>query len=298
MDNIFNYEMMLEDRIAKIKAIDEQYDLKNKGYIAFSGGKDSCILSKLIDLAIPDNKIPRVFINTGIEFVEMVKFVKGLAQKDDRIIIINNRLNIKQTLETYGYPFKSKPYAKMVGIYRRNGLTDYVKNFIDPNKTTKYNCPKSLVYQFTPENKLKIDYYCCIKFKETPSEDYAKSTGRTINLTGIRKDEGGTRAEKSCVVFDKSKNLKKFHPLLVVSDEWEEEFIKRNNLDICKLYYPPYNFKRTGCKGCPFARDIEKQLLIMKEILPNEYKQCLYLWRPVYEEYKRIGYRISKNFEF
>ena len=26
----------------------------------------------------------------------------------------------------------------------------------------------------------------------------------------------------------------------------------------------------------------------------NEYKQCLHLWKPVYDEYIRIGYRLKK----
>lgn len=70
-----DYEFMLEDRIAKIQAINNEYDLEHNGYIAFSGGKDSCVLSKLIDLALPNNKIPRVYVNTGIEYNDIVKYV-------------------------------------------------------------------------------------------------------------------------------------------------------------------------------------------------------------------------------
>ena len=70
------YEFILTDRIAKIQAINEQYDLENNSYIAFSGGKDSVVLSHLIDIALPNNKIPRVYANTGIEYNDVVKFVK------------------------------------------------------------------------------------------------------------------------------------------------------------------------------------------------------------------------------
>ena len=31
----------------------------------------------------------------------------------------------------------------------------------------------------------------------------------------------------------------------------------------------------------------------MRKLLPNEYKQCLHLWKPVYDEYIRIGYRMN-----
>lgn len=70
------FEFQLLDRIAKIQSINRQYDLENNSYIAFSGGKDSTVLSKLIDLALPNNKIPRVYANTGIEYGLMTRFVK------------------------------------------------------------------------------------------------------------------------------------------------------------------------------------------------------------------------------
>lgn len=254
------YEFILEDRISKIRSINEQYNLLDNSYIAFSGGKDSVVLSHLIDMALPNNNIPRLFINTGIEFIDMVKYVKKLSIKDKRIIILNNKLNIPRTLKQVGYPFKSKPHSKMVGIYQRNGLTDYVKDYIDKNKKTKFKCNPNLLYQFKEDFKLKLDYKCCIKFKEEPSINWAKENNKKINMTGLRAEEGSTRANINCVIFDNNKNLTKFHPLLVVDDKWEESFIKNNNIELCKIYYEPYNFRRSGCKGCPFTLHLQKDL--------------------------------------
>ena len=69
-------EFLLADRITKIKSINEQYDLEHNAYISFSGGKDSTVLSHLIDEALPGNNIPRVYINTGIEYKMVVAFVE------------------------------------------------------------------------------------------------------------------------------------------------------------------------------------------------------------------------------
>jgi hypothetical protein len=33
----------------------------------------------------------------------------------------------------------------------------------------------------------------------------------------------------------------------------------------------------------------------MQKLLPNEYKQCETIWKPVYDEYRRIGYRLRKK---
>lgn len=71
MDN----EFLLMDRIQKIKQIIKQYGEENF-YISFSGGKDSTVLSALVDMALPDNTIPRVYANTGIEYRLIVDFVE------------------------------------------------------------------------------------------------------------------------------------------------------------------------------------------------------------------------------
>ena len=70
-------ELLLLDRIQAIKATNEKYDLENNAYLSFSGGKDSTILHYLLDMALPNNKIPRVYIDTGIEY----RMVRELCSK-------------------------------------------------------------------------------------------------------------------------------------------------------------------------------------------------------------------------
>lgn len=72
-------------------------------------------------------------------------------------------------------------------------------------------------------------------------------------------------------------------------------YINEKKIELCKLYHAPFNFKRTGCKGCPYALDLQKQLEVMQIYLPAERQQCEYIWKPVYDEYRRIGYRLKKE---
>ncbi len=156
-------------------------------------------------------------------------------------------------------------------------------------------CPDKLKYQFTPEfknNSFKLSDKCCYRLKKEVALKYENESNRHIAITGIRSDEGGMRGLNGCTIFNDGK-LKKFHPLKVVSDEWEKEFIKRENIELCKLYYPPFNFKRTGCNSCPFSLDIQEQLNQLYKLLPNEYKKAIMIWKPVYDEYIRIVYRLK-----
>lgn len=293
-----DHEFILFDRLEVIKKTLEQYGEENF-YLSFSGGKDSTVVHYLLDMALPGNRIPRVFINTGIEYNAIVNFVEKMAEKDDRVVIIKPQKALKETLEKYGYPFKSKGHAKKVDQYqRRHHLTESLKKYVEGiNKPTKFSCPDILKYQFTPECTLKISHLCCDQLKKGPAKKYAKANGKSSCITGMRAEEGGTRAQKhvGCILTDKNGHLKKFNPLIKVTGEWEEWFIQTKQIKLCELYYEPFNFKRTGCKGCPFALTLQEQLETMEKYLPGERKQCEFIWKPVYDEYRRIGYRLKKE---
>ena len=88
--------------------------------------------------------------------------------------------------------------------------------------------------------------------------------------------------------------LTHFHPLAVVSDIWEEWFIEKEKIALCPLYCQPYNFKRTGCAGCVYNLNLQQDLETMERLLPNERKRCEAIWKPIYEEYRRLNYRLKK----
>lgn len=205
-------------------------------------------------------------------------------------------------LEDKGYPFKSKLHAKNVAQYQRSGMTGItVQKYVSSEYHNMYSCPYMLLYQFTDDFKLKVSIQCCTELKKKPLKAYEKESNRTMSIIGVRADEGGTRKynyeHRGCVWRDKSREIYRFSPLSPCSDEFIDWYVETRNIKLCDLYYPPYNFKRTGCKGCPFNAKIGESLDLMKELLPAEYKQCWTIWKPVYDEYVRIGYRKVKPYE-
>ena len=288
-------EFMLADRIAKIKSINELYDLENNAYISYSGGKDSTVLSYLIDEALPKNKIPRVFINTGIEYKLLVAFVEREREKDNRIQIIAPQKNIREVLEQYGYPFKSKEHSCKLFEYQKGNRPESIKKYFRLQESDYRTCPNILMYQTTPEFKLKVSDLCCHKLKKDVAKKYQLSNNKEIVITGMTREEGGQRTTLNCIVSDKEGKIKKFHPLAIITEDFINWYIAERRIELCELYYPPYNFKRTGCKGCPFNLDLQDQLDTMAVLLPAEKKQCEIIWKPVYEEYRRIGYRLRKE---
>ena len=288
-------EFLLADRIQKIKSMNELYDLENNAYISFSGGKDSTVLHYLIDEALPNNKIPRVYLNTGIEYKSIVQFVEREREKDKRITIVMSKQNIRTMLEEVGYPFKSKEHSQKVSYYQKSGMTKTVINYLGQGTKTDFLCPEILRYNFTPEFKIKVSDKCCRKLKKEVADKWAEENKRPIKITGMRKAEGGLRtSHNSCTVFDEGRLLK-FHPLQPIAEDFIDWYIAERNIKLCELYYPPYNFRRTGCKGCPYSLDLQNQLYIMAVYFPDERKQCEKIWGKVYNEYRRIHYRLEDS---
>lgn len=291
-----DFELTLFDRLEIIKTTIQNYGEDNF-YISFSGGKDSTVLHHLIDLALPNNTIPRVFIDTGIEYNSIVKFVNHLVETDKRIIIINSGINIKKMLEQKGYPFKSKEHSLRVEQFNKGSNAKFINKYTwKTDYRGQYLCPKLLLYQFEKRGLYNYSNKCCLELKKKPIHKWAKENNKTITITGMKREEGGNRKHiASCILTNKNGKIVKFHPLLVVSNEFEDWFIDKYNIKLCELYYPPYLFKRTGCKGCPYSIDLQEQLTKMSIYLPIERKQCEMLWKPIYEEYRRLNYRLSKT---
>lgn len=291
-------EFLLHDRIAKIKSIIEKYGEDNF-YISYSGGKDSTVVHELFDMAVPGNRIPRVYANTGIEMNMIRDFVKSKAEKDERFVIIKPQRSIKATLEEYGYPFKSKRHSAYLSVYQRKGKLMGVKQYLGEREDkepwqSERSCPAILRYQFTQDFTMRISDKCCLKMKEEPLQKWGKENKRPYAVIGIMASEGGRREGAQCLVVHGGK-LKAFQPLAPMTKEWEEWFIEEHGVEICGVYKPPYNFPRTGCKGCPFTIKLQEQLDTFEQYFPAERRQCEIIWKPVYDEYRRLGYRLRKT---
>ena len=322
-EEILDNELILYDRLEVIKQTIQKYGEENF-YLSFSGGKDSTVVHHLLDMAIPGNMIPRVYLNTGIEYNAMVEWVKELAKTDDRITIIKPQKNIKKTLEEKGYPFKSKAFSDVYPTYRKHKREvwdvmeqiekkpelktnyDFIHNLSNSTKWVikEYyglrerngaiyefsSCPQSLQYLFKQD--MNISDKCCLEMKEKPLDRWQKEHNKPIAILGLMAAEGGRRESVKCIAF-KGNKPKTFSPLAKVTIDWENWFIEKYGIQLCRLYYEPYNFIRSGCKGCPFNLKLEEDLSTLERYFPEEYRQCQYIWKPVYDEYRRIGYRLK-----
>lgn len=125
----------LQDKeILTYEKLDQWYTAWNgKCYVAFSGGKDSTVLAYLTarylsSFRTPPWELNLVFVNTGLEYPEIQKFVNEYAawlrREFPRVAVNLHRLrpkmNIRQVVTKYGYSIVSKEVADCIADAKRN----------------------------------------------------------------------------------------------------------------------------------------------------------------------------------
>mgnify|MGYP000911008596 FL=1 len=102
-------EIIEQSTVKKILAIYTKY----KGrldcfHVAFSGGKDSCVLLDLVKKALPKGSFVVVFGDTGMEFPDTYEAIKRTkqqcAEEEIPFYIAKSHLNPKESWELFGPP--------------------------------------------------------------------------------------------------------------------------------------------------------------------------------------------------
>lgn len=263
-------------------------------YVSFSGGKDSTVLLHIVRDMYPD--VEAVFVNTGLEYPEIQKFVKTF----DNVMILRPKMRFDDVIKTYGYPLISKEVSQRLYEFRRNPNSNKKKWAADGDygKGSRFSLQKWIPMR---EIKIPISHMCCAVMKKKPVKDFEKQFGKKPILATMA-DESVQRTTMwlryGCNALES--NRPRSMPMSFWTEQDVLQYIKENNLPIASVYGDivsrdsdghEYSSElvqggklyttgchRTGCIFCAFGCHLEKEpsrFQRLKETHPRQYEYCI-----------------------
>lgn len=257
--------------------------------VSFSGGKDSTVLLWLVRCVFPE--VPAVFANTGLEYPEIVRFVKSTPNVE----IVHPKMPFHKVIEKYGYPMVSKRVSRGIAILRNpTGRNDYIVRLYDQGinrfeeKVNGFKVPAR--WRFLVTAPFRISDHCCAVMKKEPMHRYGKKSGR-VQFVGTLAEDSKARErvylQHGCNAYDMKE------PKSTPLGFWTEQDI----LACIVKYKIPYasvygrikcisgrrfctGVSRTGCVYCGFGLQMEQtpptrfQRLAITH--PKLWKYCMY----------------------
>ena len=297
-----------EKKLIETAFINTNEKIQKFNYIlcSISGGADSDIMLDICSKCSNNDKIKYVFCNTGLEYEATKRHLKWLEEKYNISIETVNAIKpIPISCRDYGVPFLSKNVSEMMYRLQLHNFKWEDKPF-DVLIQEYPKCKSALEWwcnmhkQGSPfnidNNKLlkafiianpptfRISNKCCDYSKKIPIKKYSIDNNIELEITGVRKAEGGVRqqAYKSCFSEPTDKKNAKYRPIFWFLNSTKKIYEKLYNITHSDCY-TKYGMTRTGCAGCPYGNNFEEELEICKQHEPKLYKALINIFGVSYD---------------
>lgn len=306
----------LEDKeILTYEKLDQWYTAWNgKCYVSFSGGKDSTVLAYLVARYLSSFRTPPwaltlVFVNTGLEYPEIQKFVNEytdwLRREFPRITVelvrLRPKMNIRQVVRKYGYSIVSKEVANCVWLARKSGsgtrMARLRGELLTPDGRKSPFCCEN--WEFLLQAPFLISGECCRVMKKSTAHSY-ESKNKLKPMTATMAEESRQRMtnwqKTGCNAFEGKRPMGK--PMSFWTEQDVLRFISDRQIPIASVYGEIVAFdgendysatltpcalhctgcRRTGCIFCGFGAHLEKgenRFERMKHTHSKHYDFCI-----------------------
>lgn len=268
---------------------------------SISGGSDSDLILDIMHRLDSDGIVDYVFFDTGLEYTATKEHIEFLERKYGiEVRRIKAQYPVPLAVRLSGQPFLSKQVSEYISRLQNHGFKFEDKPYEELCKEYP-NCIAALKWwcnykgegvpsmfdirnnkwlkEFLIENPpyFQISSKCCDLAKKHTAHNIDNEYDLVV--IGVRKSEGGARAgHNTCVTFGKTD---KYRPIFWFSQSDKEEYEKFAHIEHSKCY-TEYGLRRTGCAGCPFGRNFEYELEVLKEHEPLLYKAACNIFADSY----------------
>ena len=293
--------------------------------VSVSGGSDSDIVVDIIARVDRNKKCRYRYFDTGMEYQATFRHLSYL---EDRYGIKIERIGAVEKVplacHRHGLPVFSKHIAGTIGRLQRIGFDwsdepedvllkryehahsiRHIKWWTNGYETyrggvSKYTIAnRKWLKEFIMENPptFPISDECCLYAKKLTAQREHEQSGMEVDVIGVRKAEGGVRANAATTCFSPSNAGHGSHGYAVYRPVWwftdADKLLYAEEFGIVNSdCYSLYGFKRTGCALCPFAgRNLWDEMNAVRIYEPKLYRMGWKVFGPAYEylaEYERF----------
>lgn len=243
-------------------------------FVSFSGGKDSTVLLHIVREMYPD--IEAVFVNTGLEYPEIQKFVKTF----DNVTILRPKMRFDEVLKNYGYPIISKSVSNCVrGAKMGQQSRINLLNGLDCDGSERHSKFSKKKYKPLLDVDFAISEQCCDVMKKKPSKQYQRETGKkpilaTMAVESMLREK--TWLQNGCNAFD-SKDPKST-PMAFWTEQDVLQYIKRYMQPHLDRTWEKAMYRTGGVRRK--ARKELKRIGYRKSVIASVYGDIVYVDNP------------------
>lgn len=272
---------------------------------SISGGADSDIMLDICWKCDKDNKVDYVWFDTGLEYQATKEHLKYLEGKYGIEIKPYKAIKpIPLTCKQYGQPFMSKQVSDYMSRLQRHNFKwedkpfdELYKEYPKCKTALQWWCNEKQCNAFNiRSNKWLKEFVvlyhpnflisdkCCTYAKKQVVHKLIKENLYDLEITGVRKAEGGVRATayKNCFDNKEDSTYDRYRPLFWYTNSDKEEYENYYGIKHSRCYID-YKLLRTGCAGCPFGRDFEFELEVIEKHEPKFYLAVNNIFKDSYE---------------
>lgn len=295
--------------------------------VSVSGGSDSDIVVDIISRVDRDKKCRYRYFDTGMEYeatfrhldyleerynieIERVRAVEKVPLACHRHGLPVFSKHVAQTigkLQDIGFDWSDEPESVLLERYKEARVVRFIKWW-----TNGYQTPRGGISKYTVANRrwlkefimenpptFPISDECCLYAKKLTAQREHEESGMEVDIIGVRKAEGGVRANAATTCFSPSNAGHGSHGYAVYRPVWWfTDADKRAYTEEMKIVnsdcYSLYGFTRTGCALCPFAGSgLAAEMDAIRQYEPRLYRigwkvfGKAYEYQMAYERFKR-----------
>lgn len=294
---------VIQDALARCVEVLSEHD---KVLCAVSGGADSDVMLDMIIRCGGKEKTTFAFCDTGLEYDATKRHLTYLQDKYGiDIATLRPKKTIPASCREFGVPFWGKFASEMMYRLQFHGFQWEDEPFetltvrypgcktalawwcnVQKGNTTQFvigRSPYLKEYIMSNPPQFRISNKCCEYAKKKAMHDFERAGNFDLVCTGVRKSEGGIRANAFKNCFTPQENgVDAFRPVFWLRDCDKECYCNHYGITHSRCY-TEYGLCRTGCFGCPLGKRFEDELKSIEQFEPKLLKAANSIFADSYE---------------